>query len=69
MAFEPSILYYIAFVTLQAFLISLKQKRYGTDAGERKCSLINHGSLSTFMSNSNSPVWPLVGLEEPEKNI
>ena len=39
MASEPSILYYIAFFTLQAFLISLKQKRYDTDAGENKCSL------------------------------
>ena len=29
----------------------------------------NHGSLSAFMSNSNSPVWPPVGLEGPEKNI
>ena len=28
-----------------------------------------HGALSAFMSNSNSPVWPPVGLEEPEKNI
>ena len=48
--------------------ILLKQKKYGTEAGENKCSLIMHGSLSAFMSNSNSPVWPPVGLE-PEKNI
>ena len=48
--------------------ILLKQKKYGTDAGENKCSIIMHGSLSAFMSNSNSPVWPPVGLE-PEKNI
>ena len=29
----------------------------------------NDDALSAFMSNSNSPVWPPVGLEEPEKNI
>ena len=62
---EPSVFYYIAFFALQAFLILHK---YGTDAGENKCSLTIHGSLSAFMSNSNSPVWPPVGLE-PEKNI
>ena len=39
MASEPSVFYYITFVTLQAFLTSLKQKRYGTDAGENKRSL------------------------------
>ena len=39
MASEPSVFYYIAFVALQAFLTSLKQKRYGTDAGENKCIL------------------------------
>ena len=48
--------------------ILLKQKKYGTDAGENKCSLIKHGSLSAFMSNSNLPVRPPIGLE-PEKNI
>ena len=68
MTSEPSIFYYIAFVTLQAFLISLKQKRYGTDAGETQVQF-NHGSLSAFMSNSNSPVWPPVGSEGPQKNI
>ena len=29
----------------------------------------NHDALSAFMSNSDSPVWPPVGLEESEKNI
>ena len=65
---EPSVYYYIAFFALQAFLILLKQSKYGTDAGENKCSLTIHCSLSAFMSNSNSPVWPPVALE-PEKNI
>ena len=61
-----TVCYYIAFFALQAFLILLKQNKYGTDAGEN--SLTIHSSLSAFMSNSNSPVWPPVGLE-PEKNI
>ena len=56
------------FLPFQAFRILLKQNEYATDAGENKCSLTIHGSLSAFMSNSNSPVWPPVGLE-PEKNI
>ena len=67
MACKPSVFHYVAFVALQAFLILRKQKN-GTDAGENKCSLTMHGSLSASRSNSNSPVWPPVGLE-PEKNI
>ena len=36
MACEPSLFCCIEFVALQAFLIFLKQKKYGTDAGENK---------------------------------
>ena len=61
-----TVCYYIAFFALQAFLILLKQNKYGTDAGEN--SLTIQGSLSAFMGNSNSPVWPPVGLE-PDENI
>ena len=49
MASEPSVFYYTAIFALQAFLILLKQNKYGTDAGENKCSLkIKWTKISTF---------------------
>ena len=36
---EESVFYNIACIALQAFLILLKKKHYGTGAGENKCSL------------------------------
>ena len=64
--------YFIIFHLLpfkRSWSILRKQKKYGTDTGESKCRLtMQYGSVTAFMSNSNSPVWPPVGLE-PEKNI